>query len=667
MSGFFYKEEIINRTNKKETGQKRKSNSVRVPKEIPRYPEEEEKVKIIKDMQGAFKILKKLYDSKKIFAFDYETTGKKPFAEGHEIVCMSVSWNLKKAYAFPIFYEDTAFMKLLKALLKSEEHKKIAHNIKFEAVWTEQIFNVPLGGVYFDSMIMAHVLDNNTGITGLKYQVKKRYGIDNYSALVDGYLKATGKKPSSHAFNRIKECPIDDLLLYNGLDSLFNYRLYKDQLQEVDDFLMKGFNLFMDGTRAFIDIEQQGINVDIDYYKKQSESLEKKMSILYDKIMDSEEVKQWPEKNFNFNSSIQLSKLLFEILDYKIVKETATGAPSTDEESLSKINKPFTDMILKYKKLAKMKDTYIGSFIRESCNGKIYPSFNLNRARSMRSSSSDPNFQNIPNRDKNAQRIIRAGIKPSKGNQLVEVDYSGAEVKMSACCHRDPAMIKYIEDPETDMHRDSGQDLFLDKDITKDERYLSKNNFVFPQFYGDYYVHCAKNLWGKISKERKQYLKNKGITSYKEFEKHVQEVEEIFWNERFIEYGEWKERTWQQYEKKGYIELLTGFRLIHKMKKNEALNGPIQGPAFHWLLWSLTEVHKFIKENNYKSKIVGQIHDSMIFDMVPEERDIILKEALHIMTEKIKEHWPWIIVPLEADIECTPIDSSWYEKEGYEI
>jgi len=646
---------------------KTKKKIVKLPRDIKRYPEEEQKIKIIKEPAQAIRILKKLYDSKVTFAFDYETTGKKPFAEGHEIVCMSVCWNLQRAYAFPVFYDDNNFMTILKKLLQSEEHKKIAHNIKFEAIWTEQIFNVPLQGIYFDSMIMSHCLDNNTGVTGLKYQVKKRYGIDNYSALVDGYLKAPGKKPSSHAFNRIEECPIDDLLLYNGLDSLFNYRLYKDQLNEVDDFLMQGFNLFMEGTKAFIDIEQYGINVDIDYFKKQNEALEKKLEILHEKIMNTDEVKQWPEKDFNFNSSQQLAKLLFEILGYKIVKETDKGMPSTDEEALNKINKPFTNLILKYKKLLKIKNTYLGSFIRESHNGKIYPSFNLNRARSMRSSSSDPNFQNIPNRDKNAQRIIRSGIKPSAGNRLIEVDYSGAEVKMSACCHKDPAMIKYINDPDTDMHRDTAQDLLFDNDITKDERYLAKNNFVFPQFYGDYYVHCAKNLWGKISPERKQYLKDKGITSYRKFETHVNKVENTFWNDRFKKYNSWKIKTWNQYEKTGHMEMLTGFRLIHKMKKNEALNGPIQGPAFHWLLWSLCEVHKFIKENNYKSKIVGQIHDSMIFDMVPEEQDIILKETLYIMTEKIKKHWPWIIVPLEADIEVTPINGSWFEKEEYTI
>lgn len=655
MSGFF-KVEKNNSTPK-----------IKVTKNIPSYPEEEKKVHILYDANEAIKILEKILYEQKFFAFDYETTGKKPHAKNHKIVCMSVCYSLHFAYVFPIFYDNEKFLFLVKQLLESKEKKKIAHNIKFEASWTKYIFNIDMKGIYWDTMIASHCLDNNTGVTGLKYQINKRYGIKDYDAGISPYLKAPGKKPSVHDFNNIDKADFKSLLMYCGLDSLFTYRLYEDQKKEMTTDIKKGFDLFMQGTRAFIEIEQNGICIDIPFYKKQDAMLEKKLSILYEQIMQSDEVQQWPEDNFNFNSSTQLSKLLFDILKYKPVKYTNKENNSTDEESLEKLNTDFTKKIVKYKKYYKIKNTYLASFIRDSIGNKIHPSFNLNTVKTFRSSSSDPNFQNIPIRNEKAQKIIRGGICPSFGNQLLEVDYSGIEVRISACYHKDPVMIKYINDPSSDMHRDMAQELTIKNEVTKEERYFAKNNFVFPQFYGDYFGNCAKSLWGNFSKETKEHLKTKGIYKYQQYERHVEQVEYDFWNKRFKVYKQWKEDIFNQYEKTKKISMLTGFRCIDYAKKNEVLNRPIQGSAFHCLLWSLIQLQKFIKENKLQTKIIGQIHDSIIFDLYPLEKQILFPVIRKIMCEDIRKHWDWIIVPLDIEAEITEVDQPWSTKKGVEI
>ena len=103
------------------------------------------------------------------------------------------------------------------------------------------------------------------------------------------------------------------------------------------------------------------------------------------------------------------------------------------------------------------------------------------------------------------------------------------------------------------------------------------------------------------------------------------------------------------------------------MKKNEAINRAIQGTAFHWLLWCLIELNKEIKKQKMKSLIIFQIHDSILIDAVPEEIDDIIEMAKEIMRERIRKHWDWIIVPLDIEVEVTPIDGNWFQKKEIKI
>ena len=663
--GFFYaeKKKEETRATKKSSGssapREKKEKQIKI-KPCNSYPEEEKKVFAIYKPDQATRILKKFLKEGLPFAFDYETSGKKPYAKGHFIRCISICNNIDIAFVFEIF-DDEDFRIALKDLLTSDV-KKIAHNIKFEALWTRIIFGYDLQEIYYDTMIAAHCLDNNRGASGLKYQVKSRYNIFDYEGTVDQYIHSTDK--CANSFNRISECPLDQLLLYCGFDSLFTFRLYNDQQEEMSAFIRKGFDLFMEGTEAFIDVEQNGISVDMDFYEYQNQKLIKKMDRLVDKINSTDEAKQWQGKDeFKFTSILHLKELLFDTLKYEPPKLTDKGNISIDQEALEQIDSPMIKLILEYRRYKQIQNTFLSGFMREEINGKIYPSFNLNTVVTFRSSSSNPNFQNIPKRDEEAQGIIRGGLTPSKGNQILEVDYSGVEVRISACYHKDPAMLKYILDPETDMHRDMAKELFLLEDVPKHLRQGAKNGFVFPQFYGDYYINCAKNLWGWLEPEDIIHLKEKGIKSLKAFEKHVKKVENIFWNEKFQNYTKWKNKTWERYQDKQFVNIITGFKCQGYMRKNEVLNYPIQGAAFHCLLWSLVKVNKFIKENNLKSKIIGQVHDSMVIDLRPDEKEILIPEIQKITCVDLPEAWDWIIVPLEVEMEISKVDGSWAEME----
>ncbi len=292
-------------------------------------------------------------------------------------------------------------------------------------------------------------------------------------------------------------------------------------------------------------------------------------------------------------------------------------------------------------------------------------------------SCSRPNLQNVPVRDPEKQKMLRSAILPTPENQLMEADFKGVEVCASACVHKDPVLIDYIKDKTKDMHRDMAMELFIlpsKEMVSKEARHASKNGFVFPEFYGDYYGQIAPALWDtmqrrnlKIANQETtilQHLKIQGIKKYPDFEDHVKKIEHNFWNKRFKVYNKWKWDYFDLYLRRGYLETLTGFRCSGPLDKKQVCNYPIQSIAFHCLLWSLTRLVNIAEEEQWKSKIVLQIHDSAIFDLCPPEREMVIKTVKRVASVELPEHFSWICVPMSVDLDITPINGSWYEKEA---
>ena len=148
------------------------------------------------------------------------------------------------------------------------------------------------------------------------------------------------------------------------------------------------------------------------------------------------------------------------------------------------------------------------------------------------------------------------------------------------------------------------------------------------------------------------------------FEHHMKAVESDFWNNRFGEYGEWKKDWYNKYQKKGYFDTLTGFRIRGIMGKNDVINYPVQGAAFHCLLWSLTELQlRQLKKHKMQTKIVGQIHDSIVADVPIEEVADYIALARDVMCERVRKWAPWLIVPLDIEAEVTPEGGTWADKK----
>jgi len=450
----------------------------------------------------------------------------------------------------------------------------------------------------------------------------------------------------------------------------------------------EAYQLIHNGILALARAERQGIRIDVAYCEQKKKHLERKMKYLQKKLEDSKLYRQWRHiygNKTNIHSNHQLAKILYKILKIEPPKMTDKGGMgATDEDALKQIDMPELNAILQIRKLSKIKETYLGSFMRAEINGYIHPFFKLHTVRTFRSSSSDPNFQNIPKRDKEAMQICRRALLPRPGHMLIEADFSSIEVMVSCCYHKDPVMLNYVRDKKSDMHLDMAKQIFmfdtLDKRIPAHGRMrqAAKNGFVFPQFYGDYYGNNAKGIaeWVELPQRIwregmgielpdgshiSDHFREQKIRSFDRFIEHMRLVEDDFWNNRFKIYNAWK-KTWiRQYQKLGYMKMLTGFTCSGMMRKNELTNYPIQGTAFHCLLLTFTLLDEIMRKEKWDSKLIGQVHDSIVMDVHPDEREHIENTAHRIVREELPKIWKWINVPLEIEVTRYGVDKPWIE------
>lgn len=449
---------------------------------------------------------------------------------------------------------------------------------------------------------------------------------------------------------------------------------------------LDAYHLLHRGSEALMRAERQGMRIDVDYCKRQHEKLTYRIQKEQEAFNDSKLGRYWRHVyggRYNPNSDDQMRNILYEKKKLKPPKETETGKGATDEEALLQLGVPEVSHLIKLRKLSKVRDTYLASFTREARNGELHPYYHLHRVHSYRSSSSDPNLQNVPEHDEEAKRICQRALYPRKGHKFKKADFSSLEVNISACYNKDPNLIAYLLDPASDMHADSAKDLFcldtLDKKTPEGKwlRFSAKNAFVFAQFYGSYYVDCAKGLVQQLKLGEgawspgegvlmpggihiSDHFLDRGITNYNKFEDRVRESERKLWEDRFPVYNEWRKKWYKRYETRGYFDLLTGFRCSGVYGRNQTWNLPVQGAAFHCLLWSFIRVDEIMRKEGWDTKLVGEVHDDMILDVHPDEEEHVEKTIHRVVSEELSAAWKWIIVPMKAEIKTGPVDGSLY-------
>jgi len=609
-------------------------------------------------------------------AFDYETTGIKPHRKGHRIYSISFCDGVKTRSFMATPDVCRRWGKFLE-FCKSSGVGLIAHNMSFEEAWSVTRLGVDLRNIKrWDTMLGMRGI-NNTRACQLKFSVYTNLGVLGYDNDVDFYLKnrKEGEAVSCNAFNRIEEADKEKLLTYGGEDSCYTYKLFELQnaVFKKDKHVGKGMQFFFEAVGTLSRMQQNGVCLDGEGLTAAKGKINRRLECIAERIKDLPEVKKWDgDSEFNFNSSTQLSHLLFDILEVPVKSTTGSGKPSVDEEALSKIDLPIAKDVCQYRHWSKVSSTYLGQYEREVVDGLIHANFGLGNVDTFRSSSYDPNLQNVPKRDEQVKTIVRSLIRPRPGHRLIEYDYKALEVSIAGCVFKDPNWLSYCRDITKDMHRDTAIEILyltdkygmpwrgLDKRVAKVTRQASKNGFVFPSIYGSSGKSAAAGMWEQLPKEILSHLRsNVSIRNLTDFTQRMIEYDKEYWGERYPVYGEARKSLFRQYEKKGYIEQVTGFRCYGPLSFMQVVNYPVQGPASHVKLKALEDIEGKILDEGKDILPIMEIHDAMIFDAHPDDEPWLDEIVHYYGTKKIAEDWDWIIVPLLLEKERSEIDGMW--------
>jgi DNA polymerase-1 len=252
--------------------------------------------------------------------------------------------------------------------------------------------------------------------------------------------------------------------------------LWKKEGESLNPTTPDAYQLLHDGSLALAEVESNGMRIDVKRLDRTMEKCDEKIRRLKVQLEEDEVGRAWKKEyggKTNMGSRSQLSHMLFDVIGCESKWRTKTGRHRVDEEVLEGLDLPFVRHYLKLESLKKLKGTYLQGVKRELAGEWLRPSFNLHLARTHRSSSDSPNFQNIPIRDPNIGKAIRSCFIPRDGHVLVEIDYGALEFRICASFWKDTSMVAYASDPKLDIHRDMAMECYkLTQDqVTKQSRF----------------------------------------------------------------------------------------------------------------------------------------------------------------------------------------------------
>lgn len=388
-------------------------------------------------------------------------------------------------------------------------------------------------------------------------------------------------------------------------------------------------------------MELEGVHLDISFYKE----LEKEFSAQVQDI-EAEVIKIAGDK-INLRSPKQVGELLFEKLQLPVIRKTKTGY-STDAEVLTELASmklhPIPELLLKYREIEKLLSTYVKALplMVNPSTKKIHTHFQPSNAATGRLSSDNPNLQNIPVRSENGRKL-RRGFVPSPGRVLLSADYSQVELRLLAHFSQDKNMVDAFKH-DRDIHKQTAAEIFdvpLDQ-VTKDMRNGAKA-INFGLMYGQTSFGLSQTL--HISQgEAKKYITN--------------------YFQKFQSVKSYLDSLKEKAEETGYAETLFGRkrllpdikstnRQIKAMAERVAINSPIQGTAADIIKLAMINIQRLLAERNLKSKMVLQVHDELIFDVVPEEL-----EEMQVLVQEQMEGAVSLTIPLKVEISS---GNNWYD------
>ena len=393
--------------------------------------------------------------------------------------------------------------------------------------------------------------------------------------------------------------------------------------------------------QVLADMELEGVNLDVPFLKELSVKHEITLRELERKVY------QDAEEEFNLNSPKQLGEILFDKLklDPK-AKKTKTGQYATGEEILSKLKDkhPIITDILEYRQLQKLKSTYIDALpdLVNAKTGRVHTTYAQTVAATGRLSSVNPNLQNIPIRSEAGQQIRKAFTARDENHVLISADYSQIELRLIAQMSQDPSMVEAFKKGE-DIHAATAAKVFnvaLDE-VTREQRSQAKT-VNFGIIYGVSAFGLADQA--NVSRKEAKVLIDAYYETYPTLKAYIEKQVEIAREQGFVETLMGRRRYLKDINSRNGV--------VRSHAERNAVNAPIQGTAADIVKVAMIQIQKELKKN-YKTKMILQVHDELIFDAPKDEVEKV-SELIKTTMEAAMQ----MDVPLIAEVG---VGQNWYE------
>ena len=517
----------------------------------------------------------------------------------------------------------------LKEIFENPNIKKCGYDLK-NCIFLLKRFKIELKNIDLDIALANYIIDSETDNSIVS--ICKKFL--NYTPLNYIDKQSTKNKES-------KEKIDENLILYSTELALIYFDLYDKLIDELNkNELIYIYNKIERPLIEILsDMEINGITINSQIFKQLSEIITTKITELQNYIYN------YIGETFNIDSSKQLSTILFEKLELPKLKKIKTGY-STSAETLQElaIFDPIIEYILEYKKLVKLNTTYIETIPKLAIENKIHTTFKQTIASTGRLTSIEPNLQNIPIKTKIGREIRKGFIPKNKDSYLLSADYSQIELRVMAYLSNDNNLIEAFKTSE-DVHKITATKIFNlpIENITTEKRNIAKT-VNFGIMYGIEAYGLSKRLGISINNAT-ELIKN------------------YFY--RFPNIKNFIEKTIEEVRKNGYAKTLTGrkryFTDINSKKHNirtaaerAAVNMPVQGTASDMIKIAMINIYNEFNRNNLTSKMILQIHDELLFDVIHDELDIVK----NIVYKQMTTGFSLGEVPIEVHISY---GKNWFE------
>ncbi|MEC5126889.1 DNA polymerase I [Verrucomicrobiales bacterium BCK34] len=576
-------------------------------------------------------LIKKL-SSLDTFCFDLETTSLDE--KTTSIIGIAFSWNKDTATYVEIPRDETAAAVLeeFRALWQSDSIVKIGHNLKFDiGVLTWQGY--PVASPVFDTMLahsliepdqrhkMDYLAESLLGYTPIAYDevfTAPAEKSGQLSLFDEAEMTGDEETNTGPAFEQIAEYACEDADITWQLAAILKEQLNESGQEEI---LSK---IECPLVPVLVEMEKEGIRLD-------PETLAQTGVLLAQHIAEYEtSIYKAADTEFNLNSPKQVGEILFDKLQLvEKPKKTKTGQYKTDEQTLTSLaaEHEIVRTLLTYREAAKLKNTYVDALPNSifEGTGRVHTTFHQLMTATGRLASNNPNLQNIPIRSEQGREIRRAFVPRNEAFTLLAADYSQIELRVMASLCEDEAMMDAFREGK-DIHTATAARVFQvpeDEVISEMRRTAKMVNFGI--IYGISAFGLSQRLNGDISRGEAGEI-----------------IKEYF--RQYPRVKEFQEKTIAQAQEDGYVETLSGRRrylrdinsrngMIRSAAERTAINTPIQGTAADMIKIAMVKVADLLRDGNYETKMLLQVHDELVFDLHRDEQDELIpkiEEAMKI-------------------------------------